>query len=440
MEPSIESTPESQPEETPVAYGPGKAIVALLAFYLGSVAGSMFCGMAVGMVNALSGVDFNDPVAVEAMMQPYMPAIIVVSTLAGAAVLGFYLKVWLPDLWLNPGESGLCRTTPRALLVGAAAGVTVSALVQAIMRANPPPSNFESGPLATMASGNLAGVVAWVLLALGIAPWLEEILFRGVFFTGLARRWGRVVSGIVVTVVFLLLHWSEAGGYAAALLGIASLGVMTVVFRVRTGSIWPSVACHFCYNAVVAALVMWPVLFPSLAVQAARLVVDGKSQEALQVLGKAIEEEPERSDLYYLRAAVRAEADLLEGSLADYSKCIDLKAENMAAALNGRSYTLARLGRYQEAMPDIERSLKLKPAVAGHLDTLGYVKVGLKDYEGALEAYNQALEIDSELAVVLYGKAVCLRELGHREQAEALFQEVQELEPGFELDWPAAKP
>ena len=52
------------------------------------------------------------------------------------------------------------------------------------------PTSFRGGPVAKMAASNGMGRAVWAVLAVLIAPPVEELLFRGVMLRGMIASWG----------------------------------------------------------------------------------------------------------------------------------------------------------------------------------------------------------------------------------------------------------
>jgi membrane protease YdiL (CAAX protease family) len=84
------------------------------------------------------------------------------------------------------------------------------------------------------------------------APVFEEIVFRGLLFGTLRRRFGWPVSAVASAAVFAGAH-----GYGA--LGFASVfwsGVLWAWIYEKTGSLLPGVLAHSLNNALVCAAMM----------------------------------------------------------------------------------------------------------------------------------------------------------------------------------------
>jgi membrane protease YdiL (CAAX protease family) len=89
---------------------------------------------------------------------------------------------------------------------------------------------------------------AYVVMAVGFAPFAEEFLFRGLLYRALDREWGGwravVGAGAFFAVYHPALSWAP----------VAMLGAMNALLFKRTGHLAPAVAAHIAYNAVVLAL------------------------------------------------------------------------------------------------------------------------------------------------------------------------------------------
>jgi membrane protease YdiL (CAAX protease family) len=85
----------------------------------------------------------------------------------------------------------------------------------------------------------------YAIMAVGIAPFAEEYLFRGLLFRALDREWGgwRTVVG---SAAFFAVYHPALSWLPVGLLGMAN----AIVFK-KTGRLWPAVVLHMVYNTVV---------------------------------------------------------------------------------------------------------------------------------------------------------------------------------------------
>jgi membrane protease YdiL (CAAX protease family) len=94
------------------------------------------------------------------------------------------------------------------------------------------------------------GLVLFIVLAVIIAPVLEETVFRGFVFQGLANSWGPVAGALVSALVFALIHQQ-----LSVLFPIFVLGLLLAGAFYWTKSIYTNIAFHAIFNAV--GVVAW---------------------------------------------------------------------------------------------------------------------------------------------------------------------------------------
>jgi len=93
------------------------------------------------------------------------------------------------------------------------------------------------------------------LLAVLVAPFAEEIFFRGFIFSGIGNRygygWGAILSALIFALVHVLTLWQ-----LGVLVPIFLLGLLLAWLYMRTGSIWPCIFTHFAYNTIALLFVV----------------------------------------------------------------------------------------------------------------------------------------------------------------------------------------
>jgi len=100
----------------------------------------------------------------------------------------------------------------------------------------------------------LLSAVALVILA----PIYEEILFRGVLFTGLRKKLPLITTGIIVSVIFGAAHLEWGGDSPlnwAAAIDTAVFSMVLVYLRETSKSLWPAIFLHGLKNAIAFTLV-----------------------------------------------------------------------------------------------------------------------------------------------------------------------------------------
>ena len=96
----------------------------------------------------------------------------------------------------------------------------------------------------------------WALMFVILFPVIEEVLFRGFLFTGFAQTWGPRVAGVMTTLLFVVVHMPKVLQYWPALCAVILVGTLTLLIRIRTGSLVPGIALHSTYNSVLVTLAL----------------------------------------------------------------------------------------------------------------------------------------------------------------------------------------
>jgi membrane protease YdiL (CAAX protease family) len=95
-------------------------------------------------------------------------------------------------------------------------------------------------------AGELGPVWTQILLIVLIAPFVEEVCFRGMLFGGFRTRFNLPVAAIGAGLVFGLLHYSTG---ITAVPQLIVLGAIFAVVYEKTESIWPPIIFHVFNNA-----------------------------------------------------------------------------------------------------------------------------------------------------------------------------------------------
>ena len=235
------------PERKPL--GAGKAILIFAAYLVSqAVAG----GVAMVGYSVLTGSD----ALLAASLNDMDPVLFLVAGFAGF-VLGGPVIVALARAmeggatWKQAlAPFGMVRAPARATLMGAGVGVAIALVLGfGLERVLPSPENAQ-GPLIEAASAPGWQRILFVLLAVALAPVFEEFLFRGVLYTGMLRSWGKWPAGIIVTLMFGVLHVFDVAGYWPALVMITVVGLALLIARIKSKSLIPAIAMHATYNLV----------------------------------------------------------------------------------------------------------------------------------------------------------------------------------------------
>jgi membrane protease YdiL (CAAX protease family) len=102
--------------------------------------------------------------------------------------------------------------------------------------------------LAQLLQGPPAIALLAAVVVVIMAPIIEEVLFRGLAFAGIAARLGPVWAVIITTLIFTALHAPEKLLYLPGFADVAAVALVSCGLRLRYRSIRPGIAMHFMYN------------------------------------------------------------------------------------------------------------------------------------------------------------------------------------------------
>ncbi len=132
------------------------------------------------------------------------------------------------------------------------------AAIAVIAKALFPSLNLEQSQEVGFETAKEAGQLIYVFISLVlIPPVVEEILFRGFLYTGLASKWKKWVAAVVTSVIFAMAHLQFGSG--APLLWVAAidtfaLSLVLVYLREKTGGLGAPIALHMLKNGIAFTL------------------------------------------------------------------------------------------------------------------------------------------------------------------------------------------
>ena len=131
-------------------------------------------------------------------------------------------------------------------------GIVLAVVVESLSRFLPIPKSLPMDKYFTDASS------AYLLAAFGLtlAPWLEELFFRGMLYPLLRRSFGVAASVTLTAAAFAAIHGAQLGYAWAPILSIFVVGVAFTLTRARTDSVAASFLMHSGYNFALFAL-LW---------------------------------------------------------------------------------------------------------------------------------------------------------------------------------------
>ncbi len=248
--------PKAGPSPDDPSWGIGEAVALLLASILALVASEIGAiGYLVVEARAGAPIPFGPDVQTD-------PNLTVARILAsGAAHLLTFALAWY--LVTNGGRDRFFEaigwgwrpryTLKSVTIVFALIFVvnTVLTIIFSELKMTPESTPFDEllkQPAARLAIG---------IFAVVSAPFVEEVVYRGVLYPAIARRSGRIVAIVIVSALFLGVHVDQYGGAVALLVPLGVLSVTLTTLRAYSGSLLPSFVLHLLFNAVQVALIFW---------------------------------------------------------------------------------------------------------------------------------------------------------------------------------------
>lgn len=215
-------------------WGPGEAVLGVLAVIVFVFIG----GLVVVLIAGDSGLDFTigNQLVLEAA---FLGTAILFASRAGSSSVTRALGLRAPrGAWVG-------------LTVGAFLGYLLLAGLFASLLADPEQVNvadelgFDASTLGAISAG---------ILIVGVAPFAEEVFFRGFLFGGLRSRMPAWAAALASGIFFGSIHLTT--GNLAVVAQLSVLGIVLALLYERTGSLWPPIALHLLNNALAFAFLV----------------------------------------------------------------------------------------------------------------------------------------------------------------------------------------
>lgn len=187
---------------------------------------------------------------------PDVRAVVVIITITLAALMigALVHRLW-PSQWSRadlPGFGLVRPEHPSAYATAIALGLGV-VLLGGFLTHLLAGSHAVQQDIAVMGDeASLALRMPLLVLVVAAAPFVEELVFRGVLLSGLARRMpvGRAI--IASALVFGAVHLPDFKFAWYPVPALVMLGIVLAWIRVRTRSLWPAIALHATNNLIAA--------------------------------------------------------------------------------------------------------------------------------------------------------------------------------------------
>ncbi len=240
-----------RPPHTPQPFGWVQGAWGIAGFAVTQIAGSLLITN-LASIEQFGAIAWHTGRSVDFSGHDFLLTTALGGELMAALWVAWYLRRLGPARTSDGSPSGVAwRPAPAAGYFSAliAAGIII-ALVMAMYHFIPPDmKKLQSLPMAKLFGGTGIEVLPLLAIAVFIGPVLEEFVFRGIGFAGLAARLGPVAAGVITTIVFMAAHAQEKIHYLPGFIDVGLLAATSVVLRLRYRSIRPGILLHIVYNA-----------------------------------------------------------------------------------------------------------------------------------------------------------------------------------------------
>jgi membrane protease YdiL (CAAX protease family) len=237
--------PPRMPAAPPSPWTIRNLIILIISGAIALIAANFLTLTGYGMLQSMMGLRTpskglgENPLFLLALQTVFHALVLVICYLFIA--VNYHLPFWTTLKWRRPNLSLLWRYLP--------AGVLLALVIQL---APPLLPDREDFPLTRLFTSPLAAY-AIAAFAVLIAPFMEELIFRGILFLFFENLVGPRFAILATAVLFASLHVPEYWGAWNHVLLILFVGLVFSLARGLTGALAPSVLLHVAYNAALMA-------------------------------------------------------------------------------------------------------------------------------------------------------------------------------------------
>jgi tetratricopeptide (TPR) repeat protein len=155
----------------------------------------------------------------------------------------------------------------------------------------------------------------------------------------------------------------------------------------------------------------------------------GRIEESIKSFDNALTLDVNNSRAWSLKARLLLNQKKYEEAL----ECLDKATQktNEKVLWNDKGFTLAGLGRYQEAIQSYENVLKIDPNYDVTLNNKGLSLYRLGKYQEAINCFDRILVLNPNSTHVLINKYNALNKLGKTAEANRCYKRLQKIDAGY---------
>lgn len=114
----------------------------------------------------------------------------------------------------------------------------------------------QENDLIRILRSSRAAVYVVAIVATFSAPFIEELIYRGILYSAFQRAFGIPAAFILVTLLFALVHVPQYYPSYSTIFLLTLLSMTLTAVRVFSNNLWPCVVLHTIFNGFQAAMLL----------------------------------------------------------------------------------------------------------------------------------------------------------------------------------------
>ncbi|MGB2750659.1 MAG: CPBP family intramembrane glutamic endopeptidase [Pyrinomonadaceae bacterium] len=125
----------------------------------------------------------------------------------------------------------------------------------------------QENDLIKMLQSSRSAVYIIAFVATFTAPFVEEVVYRGVLYSAFQRALGVPAAFALVTFLFAVIHVPQYWPSYSTIFLLGVLSVILTAIRVKTNNLWPCIVLHTLFNGIQSVFLLAEPLMPKPEVQ-----------------------------------------------------------------------------------------------------------------------------------------------------------------------------
>lgn len=172
--------------------------------------------------------------------------------------------------------------------------------------------------------------------------------------------------------------------------------------------------------------------------QGNRLATDGLYSDAIQAYNQSLKLDPTNAKVFTYRGVALQHLGDNNGSMRDFDQALSLNPTE-SAAWQGKAASYIETGEYRLAVKSADKALEQPPGADDKRDNayllLGFALNRLEQYDDALSAFDNAIEINPKRLDLWQNKAYTLTKLGRFMEVLKCYEVMCQIDPDNAEIW-----